>query len=372
MLSESDLQHFADTSDELLAVALADGTIVAHNAAWTRLLGHDAASLRATRLPELTTADARSALVAMLGLAAGAGPAAAGAPRLVPLRAADDHMHTCQLSLTGAGDGRVYVRGRPVRHAHTVTDGSRAALLAQVIDTAPFILWQIDRDGVFVLSEGGGLATLGLLPGQVVGMSAFAVYQNEPSVVDSLRRGLNGEEALSKSQAGDLHFANFCRPLRDEHGAVIGLMGLAIDVTAQAQAEAAVREQADRLARQQELMQVMGTPILQVWDGVLCVPVIGAVDAPRADAITEAVLSAVTQRSARMVILDLTGMEDLDSDMAMHFVRIVSAVRLLGARPLVVGIRPAVAQTLVELGVELRVDTLGTLQDALRRCVRPG
>ena len=80
--------------------------------------------------------DARSALVGMLCLAAGAGPTVAGAPRLVPLRAADDTMHTYELSLTGAGDGRVYVRGRPVRHAHTVTDESRAALLAQVIDTA--------------------------------------------------------------------------------------------------------------------------------------------------------------------------------------------------------------------------------------------
>lgn len=203
-------------------------------------------------------------------------------------------------------------------------------------------------------------------------MSAFDVYAGDPSVVGSLRRGLSGDESLSNSQTGDMHFANFCRPLRDERGEVVGLMGMAIDVTAQVHAEIAVREQAERLEHQQQMMQVMGTPILQVWDGVLCVPVIGAVDAARAAAITEAVLSAVTQRSARMVILDLTGLEHLDSETAMHFVGIVSSVRLLGARAFVVGIRPAVAQTLVELDVQFRVETLGTLQDALRRCLRVG
>jgi anti-anti-sigma factor len=126
------------------------------------------------------------------------------------------------------------------------------------------------------------------------------------------------------------------------------------------------------LEHQQQMLQVMGTPILQVWDGVLCAPVIGAVDATRAAAITEVVLTAVTRRSARVVILDLTGLELLDSVTAMHFVGIVSAVRLLGARAIVVGIRPAVAQTLVELDVQFRFEILGTLQDALRRCLRAG
>ena len=370
MLSDADLQHFAASTDELLAVVLADGSFVAHNAAWTRLLGHDDATLRTTRLPELTTGDAKTVLVEVLILAAGAEPGTAERPRLFPLRGADGHVHSCEMSLDGSADGRVRVCGRLLRAPHAISKRSRGDLLAQVVDTAPFILWQIDRDGNFLLSEGGSLAKLGLVPGQVVGMSALAVYQNEPSVLDGLRRGLAGEEVVSKSQAGGLHFANYCRPLRDDSGAVIGLMGLALDITAQVQAEAAVREQADRLEHQQQMMQVMGTPILQVWDGILCAPVIGAVDATRASAITEAVLSEVTRRSARVVILDLTGLEHLDSQTAMHFVGIVSAVRLLGARALVVGIRPAVAQTLVELDVQFRFEILGTLQDALRRCLR--
>jgi PAS domain-containing protein len=228
MLSDADLQHFAATTDELLAVVLADGSFVAHNAAWTRLLGHDEAALRATRLPELTTGDARAALIDTLELAAGAGPGAGGRPRLFPLRGVDGHVHSCEMSLDGGADGRVRLRGRTLHSEHAVGDRSRADLLAQVIDTAPFILWQIDRDGTFVLSEGGGLAKLGLAPGQVVGMSAFAVYQGDPSVVESLRRGLAGEEGLSKSQAGDLHFANHARPLRDRDGEVVGLMGVPI------------------------------------------------------------------------------------------------------------------------------------------------
>lgn len=365
MLTPADLYHFLDTTDELFALVSPDGGVLGHNAAWTRLLGRDAAEMAASELPGLATADAREVLILALVAAA-----TEVQRRVVGLCAADGAIHACELWLSPGDAGRVRVRGRVLDERRQVhADARRVDLLARVIDTVPVVLWQVDREGKFLLSEGGALAQLGLTPGQAVGASVFDIYRDWPTVIDAVHRGLAGDQTVTHTRVGELHFANYCRPLRDEAGEVVGLTALTLDITAQAQAERRVREQADRLERQQRAMLAMGTPILQVWDGLLCVPVIGVVDADRASAITEAVLAAATQRRARAVILDLTGVDDIDAETAMHFVRIVRAVALLGARGVVVGIRPAIAQALVELGLELQLETLADLQDALRACL---
>ena len=107
-----------------------------------------------------------------------------------------------------------------------------------VIDNAPIVLWALDADGVFTLSEGRGLAGLGLAPGQVVGQSAFTLYESVPEIVDCIRRGLAGEEILKTLAVAGRVYETLYAPLRDETGTqVIGLLGISTDITDRHDAE---------------------------------------------------------------------------------------------------------------------------------------
>lgn len=101
------------------------------------------------------------------------------------------------------------------------------------------------------------------------------------------------------------------------------------------------------IQRQEEAIRAMATPILQVWDGVLALPIIGVVDSRRAGEITAGLLEAVVRMQARYAIIDMTGIDVIDATTAHHFLRIFRGVRLLGAECLVCGIRPAVAQAMI-------------------------
>ncbi|UQA63493.1 AAA family ATPase [Polyangium aurulentum] len=125
------------------------------------------------------------------------------------------------------------------------------------------------------------------------------------------------------------------------------------------------------IERQKEVIHSLSTPIIEVWDGVIAVPLMGAVDDQRSEDIMGRLLDRISRASCRSVILDLTGVEVVDPHSAERIVRIVQAARLLGSRVLVTGIRPAVAQAMIHLGADLTgLTTRATLRDALRLCMR--
>jgi anti-anti-sigma regulatory factor len=125
------------------------------------------------------------------------------------------------------------------------------------------------------------------------------------------------------------------------------------------------------IERQREVIHELSTPIIEVWDGVIAVPLMGVVDQSRSEDIMGRLLERISCASCRSVILDLTGVEVVDPDSAERIVRIVQAARLLGSRVLVTGIRAAVAQAMIHLGADLTgLTTRATLRDALRQCMR--
>jgi rsbT co-antagonist protein RsbR len=129
--------------------------------------------------------------------------------------------------------------------------------------------------------------------------------------------------------------------------------------------------QLDTIDRQQRAIQELSTPILQLWDGVLVLPVIGFVDSRRSQQMMERLLEEIVARQARYVIIDVTGVDVMDTQTADYFTKIFNSVRLLGAQCLLTGIRPAVAQTLVHIGVQLdQVTTRRNLQQGLQECLR--
>ncbi|MGB5527004.1 MAG: HD domain-containing phosphohydrolase [Gemmatimonadota bacterium] len=105
-----------------------------------------------------------------------------------------------------------------------------------VVDQAPVVLWALDNEGVFTLSEGHGLEALGLQPGEVVGRSVFDVYNGNAGVLNDARKALSGHRARSAVRVGDLVFESRQRPLVDSSGRVVGVLGVAVDVTARERA----------------------------------------------------------------------------------------------------------------------------------------
>lgn len=133
------------------------------------------------------------------------------------------------------------------------------------------------------------------------------------------------------------------------------------------------RELEEKLAtieQQKVAIQELSTPIMEVWEGVLCVPVVGLMDTARSSEMTSALLQAVVNNGARCAIIDITGIDVMDTRTVDHFIRMAKAIRLLGAECVLTGISPHIAQTVVHMGLDLtNVTTHRSLRDALQQYV---
>jgi rsbT co-antagonist protein RsbR len=148
-------------------------------------------------------------------------------------------------------------------------------------------------------------------------------------------------------------------------------MGLGIDATERVKGEQELREKLELIERQSATIRSLATPIIQVWDEVLCLPVIGTVDSARTADMMQGLLEAIVREQARYAIVDLTGVEVVDTSTADHLIQLFRAAKVLGVDGILCGIRPAVAQTVVALGLELgSVRTMRSLRDALKWCIR--
>lgn len=132
-----------------------------------------------------------------------------------------------------------------------------------------------------------------------------------------------------------------------------------------------IQRQQNTQTAMENLVRQLQTPILQLWDDVLALPVIGMVDSRRSQDMMETLLKEIVSHRCKYVIIDITGVEIVDTRTADHFVKVMKSAELLGTRCVMTGIRPAVAQTLVELGVDLSsIRTLRNLEEGLRDCLR--
>ncbi|HBL26238.1 MAG TPA: sigma-b regulator rsbr [Acidobacteria bacterium] len=123
----------------------------------------------------------------------------------------------------------------------------------------------------------------------------------------------------------------------------------------------------ETIEMQQAAIRELSTPIIEVWTGVLCLPVVGVVDSQRSAEMTETLLEMIVAKQARTAIVDITGIDVMDTKTADHFIKMARAVRLLGAECVISGINPGIAQTLTHIGVDLAgVRTMRNLRDALQ------
>ncbi|MRG97963.1 PAS domain-containing protein [Polyangium spumosum] len=260
--------------------------------------------------------------------------------------------------------------------------------IRQVIDSDPNLIFVKDDHGTFLLANKAFADILGKTVDEIVGQHERDLHDDvstggflsvdrhvlatlEEHTVDELVHWHTGE---------DHWYQTTKRPLVRPNGEV-HVLGCSVDITTrlevqrkleeaaheverraveafrQAEAKAALVDELDQKlgiieAQHQEIL-TLSAPLLEVAEGVLAVPIVGAMTQTRAEEIMHRLLGTIVERQVASVVLDLTGLETIETHTADHLMSIVRAIRLLGADAIISGIRPAVAQTIVELGIDL-------------------
>lgn len=134
--------------------------------------------------------------------------------------------------------------------------------------------------------------------------------------------------------------------------------------------EAYSRTREEVITRQQQELLELSTPVVELWEGILALPLIGTLDSARTQIVMESLLERIVSSGAEMAIIDITGVPTVDTLVAQHLIKTISAARLMGADCILSGIRPQIAQTIVHLGLELNVISKATMADALALALR--
>ena len=250
-----------------------------------------------------------------------------------------------------------------------IKDEIKLKLLKAINDDLPICLWAIDTRGVFLIHDGKGLEAAGFKPGQFIGRNMFEIYPEESTV--EVRDALAGKKSYSSNRTDGRHWETWNVPVENERGEITHVAGITLDITEAKQSEQELRSKLEIVQKQQQVIRTLATPIIQVWDRVLTLPLVGMFDSVRAADVMESVLLEVVRTRARYAILDLTGIEAMDTATAAHLLKLSQAMRLLGAEGIITGIHPAIAQTIVGLGLDLTaIVTRSTLREGLQHCIQ--
>jgi rsbT co-antagonist protein RsbR len=270
--------------------------------------------------------------------------------------------------------------GRIEALQHTIS------LQQMLLDSIPALVFLKDRQHRYQIAN-RTFAERTLTPDDVIGKSdhelfppdiAAAYLADDEQVMVSGVANLNVELPITRLDGGAGWVANTGLPYRDNTGTVVGMVGLAFDITDRRRAEEELKaredEQQDLIEQQRRLLETireLSTPVLPVFPGTLILPLVGHIDSLRSQQIMEALLLGIQQHQASLVIIDITGVPMVDTAVANYLIQATRAARLLGSQCVLVGISPEIAQTLVSLGVDLSdLASHGSLQAAIRLALK--
>jgi rsbT co-antagonist protein RsbR len=147
----------------------------------------------------------------------------------------------------------------------------------------------------------------------------------------------------------------------------LGYLGNLIDKMALVMVENYIRSREETIRQQRADMMELSTPVIKVWDKILTLPIIGTLDSRRAQLMMEALLQRIVETGSTVAILDITGVRTMDTLVANHLIKTVTAARLMGARCILTGVSPAIAQTMVQLGIDLtQITTRAQMSDGVK------
>lgn len=203
-----------------------------------------------------------------------------------------------------------------------------------------------------------------------------------PDFTDERMERLKNAMALASAGAFDAALEHLADPIPDRFGVLEEMLRVFLSELKEmnARIEEVIAElersrleletKLETIEAQREAIREIGTPIVDAWEGILVLPLVGALDAERAAAASAKLLQRIAKSHARWVLVDLTGVPVIDATTADHLVRMAGAVQLLGSRCLLTGMRPGSASALVALGVDLaQLTSLRSVREGLRYCL---
>ncbi len=245
----------------------------------------------------------------------------------------------------------------------------------RIVATSPNFIAVVDRDYIYRLANETYLKSHGLTEEQIIGHHAIDIIGQErfekmaKSLIDRCFAGETVSYQTWLDLSNGRRFINIIYfPYYNDDNTITGIVINAQDITAQKEMEdEQARLQQEVIEAQQRAIQELSTPIIPIMEGIIVMPLIGSIDTLRAKDITRALLKGITQYRAQVVILDITGVPIVDSVVAAHLDKTIQAAKLKGTRPIITGITEAVAESIVDLGIDWgRIETLRDLQTGLR------
>jgi rsbT co-antagonist protein RsbR len=250
-------------------------------------------------------------------------------------------------------------------------------LLQRIVDTLPDPIFVKDRAHRWIVINEGFCKLIGHPYEALIGKSDFdfwppeqaAVFWSYDDIVFSSGEANENEELATGADGVERTIWTRKYPMLDAEGQVIGLCGIVTDITRMRQRlvdserlDAVNREQVAIIEAQRALLETLAVPVIRVWEGVLLLPLVGALNRERAALVTASVLDAIGRARARFLLIDVTGVPLVDTMAAEALLRTVRAATLLGCESVLVGVGAAAAQTLVGLDIDLgRIATRATL-----------
>ena len=240
-------------------------------------------------------------------------------------------------------------------------------LVNNVQDYAVILL---DPEGKVLSWNAGAQRLKGWKASEIVGQNFSRFYPPEDiergkdkiELKTAAEQGRFEDEGWRVRKDGTRFWANVVvTALRDETGRLLGFGKLTRDLSERRLAEEQLKKQA------LEILEMATVPVVQVWEGIVLVPIIGTLNSERTQQLMEKLLHRVAETNSSIALLDITGVPTIDTQIAQHLIETISAVRLLGAEVVLTGVRPVIAQTMVHLGIDLsNVTTRSSLTAGLR------
>ena len=245
-------------------------------------------------------------------------------------------------------------------------DPMDSAIKEQILEQIPTPVMAVNTDFEIIYMNSAGRDFLGKSWEAVRGYHCYELFDSKHCQTPECRMRQAIENNESRSGRNEIpmedrtvYIEYYAVPLRDDQKNIIGGLEFILDITEK------VRDE-KRLEEQSRTIRQISTPAIELWDRVLVLPVLGVIDSMRAQQMTDTMLNKIKETSSKVIILDIQGVAAVDTAVANHLIKITKATRLMGCQCIVSGISPAVANTIVQLGIDMGdIKTNSTLRDAL-------
>ncbi len=258
--------------------------------------------------------------------------------------------------------------------------------LFEIINAVPSGIFVTDLDNNILIINRAGAELVGRTPGDCFDRKCYEVFNTPMCQTDQCTckvatktNSVNQGQTTLKVDDREIPIEFASRPVRNHKGEVIGCVEHFIDISDRLEQERIILKQQEEMLKkrdedirhlQEEILE-LSTPVIEVWEGVLALPLVGTLDSHRAQSAMERLLVTIEQTRSPFVIIDITGVPNVDTAVANHLLQTVDAVRLMGGEAILTGISTRIALTMAHLGVDLgTINVKSRMADGLHYAIR--